>query len=81
MLKIINSLEPFFQDPSRKINVREYARLKGISPPTASRVLAEFTKEKLLIREEFRNFLFFSANFNDKNFQDLKKIYLRGKKK
>jgi DNA-binding transcriptional regulator YhcF (GntR family) len=79
MLKIINDLVPFFKDYNRKINVREYARLVGISPPTASKLLGEYEKEGLLLKEEFRNFIFYSANSKNLNFKDLEKIYQRVK--
>jgi len=81
MLKIINDLGPFFKDYTRKINVREYARLVGISPPTASKLLCEYEKEGLLIKEEFRNFIFYSANSKSLDFKDLERVYLREKSK
>lgn len=52
MLKIFNNLEPFFENNYKRINVREYARLKKISPPTASKLLSELQKEDLLERED-----------------------------
>ncbi|MFH1682774.1 MAG: hypothetical protein ABIA37_03175 [Candidatus Woesearchaeota archaeon] len=81
MLKIINELRFFFADHSRKINVREYARLSKISPPTASKLLEGYAKEKLLKKEVFRNFIFYSANSNNQDFKDLERIYQREKKK
>jgi predicted nucleotidyltransferase len=75
MLKIINDLSPFFEDCYRRINVREYARLLKISPPTASKVLAEFEKEGLLKKNEDRNYFFFYANKESKFFTDLSRIY------
>ena len=81
MLKIINDLVLFFKDHSRKINVREYARLMKISPPTASKLLSEYEKEGLLLKEKFRNFIFYSANSRNLNFKDLEKIYCRENKK
>jgi len=83
MLKIINDLKYFFEDSSRKISVREYGRLAEISAPTASKLLEEYAREKLLVREEFRNFIFYSANNKDLVFKDLERIYLRetGKRK
>src|SRR3989344_3325281 len=41
MLEIFNSLEPFFKENYRRINVREYARIQKISPPSASKYLEE----------------------------------------
>ena len=75
MLKIINNLEPFFQDCYRRISVREYAKLIKISPPTASKILNSYCKEGLLIRSEDRNYLFFYANRENNQFRGLSKIY------
>ena len=75
MLKIINNLEPFFKDNYKKINVREYSRIKNISPPTASKVLEQYYKGNLLEKEEFKNYIFYSANINNKTFMDLSRIY------
>lgn len=75
MLKIINNLQPFFKDNYKKINVREYSRIKKISHPTASKKLEEYSKEKLLEKKEFKNYIFYSANINNKTFIDLSRIY------
>ena len=58
MLNIINNLRPFIEDCYRRINVREYARLTKISPPTASKILSEFNQEGLLSIEKDRNYIF-----------------------
>jgi predicted nucleotidyltransferase len=81
MLKIFNRLEPFFEDCYRRINVREYARIMKISPPTASKILYELKKEQILENFEERGFLFFFANKKDKTFVDLSRIYHRIKLK
>jgi len=75
MLKIINNLQPFFEDCYRRINVREYAKLSNISPPTASKLLHDYQNEGLLKREEDRGYLFFFANKESKQFIDLSRIY------
>ena len=75
MLKIINNLQPFFEDCYRRINVREYAKIMKISPPTASKTLLSYFREGLLIKEKDRNYLFFSANKANKQFIDLSRIY------
>ena len=75
MLEIINDLKLFFEDCYRRINVREYARMMKISPPTASKVLGEYAKNKLLLMEKDRNYLFYYANKDSKIFVDLSKIY------
>lgn len=75
MLNIINNLRPFFEDCYRRINVREYSRLRKISPPTASKILFELNKEGLLLIEKNRNYIFYYANKNNKIFVDLSRIY------
>lgn len=75
MLKILNDLEPFFKDSYRRIGVREYAKIRKISPPTASTTLAALQKEGLLNREEERNYHLFSANVNNRLFLQLSQAY------
>ena len=75
MLKIINNLTPFFEDCYRRINVREYAKLLKISPPTASKLLLSYYKENILLKENYRNYIFFYANKDSKQFIDLSRIY------
>ncbi len=75
MLNIINNLKPFFKDSYRKINVREYARINKISPPTASKLLEKYHKQNLLEKEKFKNYIFYYANINNKLFIDLSRIY------
>ena len=75
MLNIINNLKPFFEDCYGRINVREYARIIKISPPTASKILLELNKEGLLLMENDKNYIFYYANKNNKLFVDLSRIY------
>ena len=81
MLKIINNLQPFFEDCYRRINVREYAKLMKISPPTASKLLADYQQEGLLQKEPFRKFHFYHANRENKTFRDLSRLYWQKKLK
>ena len=75
MLKIIKDLRPFFEDCYRRINVREYAKIIGISPPTASKILDSYHSENLLSRETFRNYILFYANKESEQFIDLSRLY------
>jgi predicted nucleotidyltransferase len=75
MLEIINNLVPFFEDCYRRINVREYAKIANISPPTASKLLAYYHKEGILKKERYRNYIFFYANKDDEIFIDFSRIY------
>src|SRR3989338_2318883 len=75
MLKIIEELSPFFEDCYRRINVREYAKLMSISPPTASKTLDSYYSENLLLKEKFRNYIMFYANKDSSHFIDLSRLY------
>lgn len=75
MLKIINNLSPFFEDCYRRISVREYAKITGISPPTSSKLLVDYWKEVLLKKEEDRNYKFFYADKQSDIFTKLSGIY------
>jgi predicted nucleotidyltransferase len=75
MLNIINNLKPFIEDCYRRINVREYSRIMKVSPPTASKILLDFHKSKLLEEEKDRNYIFYYTNKNNKLFIDLSRIY------
>ena len=75
MLKIFNDLVQFFEDNYRRINVREYARIQHISPPTASKLLDEFYKDGLLKKEEEKNYILYFANKENRIFIDLQRIY------
>ncbi len=80
MLDIINTLAPFIEDCHRRISVREFAKIKKISPPTASKLLSNLNKEGLLDKEESMQRHFYSASRNEA-FIDIARIYWRGKLK
>jgi len=46
-----------------------------ISPPTASKLLHHYTKDHLLIKDSYRNYLLFYANKESNEFIDLSRIY------
>ncbi len=81
MLEIINNLSPFFEDSYRRVGVREYARLIGVSPPTSSKMLKGFVKEGLLKKESFRDQILFHPVIGNSLFIDLCRIYWRLKLK
>lgn len=76
MLEIFNDLYVFFEDNYREISVREYGKLRNISAPTASSKLKLYEEKGLLIKEKFRNYLFFRANTQGL-FTDLQKVYYK----
>ncbi len=75
MLKIFNDLQPFIEDCSRRYAVREYARTRNVSPPTASTMLSRFHKEGLLSMHKERTYLFFWANKESPLFKGLARLY------
>ncbi|MFH1505910.1 MAG: ArsR family transcriptional regulator [archaeon] len=77
MLKIFNNLEMFFEDNYLRVNVREYARLMNISPPSASTLLASLENEGLLKSEKEHRYIFYSANRENMLFVELCKAYWR----
>ena len=77
MLSIINDLKPFFEDCYRRINVREYAKIMRISPPTASKVLASYNARNILLKDTYRNYMLYYANKGSQDFIDLSRIYWR----
>jgi predicted nucleotidyltransferase len=78
MLKIFNTLEPFFEDCYRRYSVREYATLIKVSPPTASSILKNFTSQDLLNEKKERVYKFYWVK-RDSNFIDLSRIYWKNK--
>lgn len=75
MLEIFNRLEPFFRDNYRRINVREYARIQKVSPPSASKYLETFYKEGLLEKFEERGYIYYFGNKQNKVFIAISQIY------
>ena len=74
MLDIFNKLQYFFEDCYRRINVREYAKLMKISPPTASKMLSEFQNEGLLKKEIDKGYHLFYANKENQQFIGLSRL-------
>lgn len=70
-------MKPFIEDNYKRINVREYARMQKITPPTASKILDSYRREGLLKMEQDRNYLFYFADKENKTFVDLSRIYWR----
>ena len=79
MLKIFNNLRLFFEDAYKEINVREYARKTGISPPTASKLLKQYSREGILQSRAERNCMLYRANREDPLYVDLTGAYFRKK--
>ncbi len=77
MLEILNILRPFFEDCHREYGVREYAKVAGTSPATASARLKALEKEGLLSSRNERRYLLFSAQKEDPRFIELSRIYWR----
>lgn len=78
MLRIIDDLGPFFEDCYKSISVREYAKIIKVSPPTASKILKQFAKEKYLGFREERGHLLFTLLHNEE-IEDLCRLYWKQK--
>ena len=77
MLNIFNGLKPFFKDNYRRISVREYARLKRISPPTASKLLEDYKRKGVLKKEREKQYIYYSADRESRLFIELSRVYWR----
>jgi predicted nucleotidyltransferase len=77
MLKIINSLAPFFEDNYRRIHIREYARIQKISAPTSSKLLDFLNKENLLKKVIDKMYFYYFANKDSDLFKDYQRIYFK----
>jgi predicted nucleotidyltransferase len=75
MLKIFNDLTPFFKDSYQRINVRKYAKLMKISPPTASTLLSVYEKEGLLKVEKNEQYIYYYANIENALFVGLSREF------
>lgn len=65
MYKKMDIMALFFEAQERKLHIREVARLKGMSPMTARRLLNELVEDGLLKKEKGRLFDLFSAKQSD----------------
>lgn len=68
-------MSPFFEDCYREVGVREYARLAGISPPTASKLLSQWEEEGLLLKSAFRRHHLYRADRGSRDFIVLSRLY------
>jgi len=79
MLNEFNNLKPFLEENYQELGVREYARIVGISPPTASTKLKNYARQGLLKMRTERKYLLFRANRESRTFLELSRIYWREK--
>ena len=75
MLEIISALKPFFEDNYRRINIREYARMQKVSPPTASRILSSLCSRSILKREIDKRYIYYYGDKDSGLFIDLSRIF------
>jgi len=75
MFKELNILKPFFEAPARRFNVREVARILGITPATASKKLKELAKMRILEYKKERILDLYKANLDSEEYRDLKLYY------
>ena len=75
MFKELNTLELFFENPTREYNVREVARLLKITPATASKQLKRFAEKKILHYKKERTYDLYKSNIDNTEYRDLKVYY------
>lgn len=61
--------------------MREYSRIQKISPPTASKLLERYHCEKILKKEEDRNYIYYFADKTSSLFIGLSRTYWHTKLK
>jgi len=75
MFKKLNTLELFFEEPTREFNVREVARILKIAPATASKELKCLAKQNKLKERKERMLNLYMADLDSEPYKDLKIYY------
>ena len=75
MVREINNLKIFFEEPEREFHLREIARIIKKNPVTVKRKLQEFVKKGILNLKKERKFHFYSSNTENSKYKDIKKSY------
>ncbi len=75
MFKELNYLQIFLEEPTRKFNVREAARILKITPATSSKLLKAFAAKGILRHEKERIYDLYSANIESRTYRDVKVYY------
>lgn len=68
-------LELFIKNPYERYYLREASRILEISPMTVKRALDLLVKDRLLLREEFKNHVLYKGNMESPAFKHLKTAY------
>lgn len=68
-------LELFIKNPYERYYLREASRMLDLSPMTVKRALDLLVKDRLLLREEFKNQILYKANMESTAFKHLKVAY------
>lgn len=72
----MNILEVFFENPSKEYCVREIARKTKVAPATASKVLKELSKNKLLQKRTEHRCDLYRSNIEEEKYRDMKRFYM-----
>jgi len=75
LIDINDLLAIFVEEPDKKYNVREVARMVGVTPTTASKHLRNLSKNKFLSKKKDRNMILYSADTESRKFMDFKIYY------
>lgn len=71
----LSVLELFIKNPYERYYLREASRILKISPMTVKRALDLLVKDRMLLREEFKNQILYRANMESAAFKHLKVAY------
>lgn len=75
MFKDLNTMETFFESPTKEFSVREFSRILKISPATASKRLRNLAKVGLLCERKERVLNLYGANIENDFYRDFKIFY------
>ncbi len=79
MIKKVNNLNIFFEEPEREFHLREIARITKKNPVTVKRFLSEFVKRGILSLKKERKFHFYRSNSENLEYRELKRQYNKEK--
>ena len=79
MIKKINNLKIFFEEPEKEFHLREIARIMNKNPVTIKRFLDEFVKKGILFLKKERKFHLYSSNSESPDYKELKRQYNKEK--
>ncbi len=75
MFEILNILKPFFEEPRREFNLREFARVINKAPSTTTIKLKKLVELGIIKERKEWNLKLYKANLENDLYRDLKVFY------